>query len=177
VVVLFRRPLDFTARLDRRLGWSSSARGAQEVQQGTYHELAAGWRIEVRLHGRLGVEGLVGNRVPSLVLLGVYEALLLEEELRASAGLPGAGGRGGAHPRICDGVLVVRVCGAHEMVVCDEGFGGQLLEDGGALVAEQLGLDGGFGGRALDLLAVSGGRGSGGQRLRPSGHARPSPCT
>jgi hypothetical protein len=177
VVVLFRGPFDFTTRLDRRLGWSRSARGAQEVQQRTYHDLAAGRRIEVRLHGRLRVEGLVGNRIPSLVLFGVYEALLLEEELLASAWLPGAGGRGGAHPRICDGVLVVRVCGAHEVVVGNEGFGGQLLEDGGALVAEQLGLDGGFGGRALDLLTVSGGRGWGGQRLRPSSRARRSPCT
>lgn len=59
-----------------------------------------------------------------------------------------------AYPSICDGVLVVRVGGAHEVVVGHEGSGGELLEQGGALVAEQLRVDAGFRRRALDLEAV-----------------------
>lgn len=39
-------------------------------------------------------------------------------------------------------------------MVGDEGFGGELLEDGGALVAKQLGFDTGFGRRLLDLQTM-----------------------
>ena len=59
-----------------------------------------------------------------------------------------------AYPCVCDGILVVGVCRADEVIVGHEGFGGELLENGGALIAEQLGLYAGFGRRLLDLQAV-----------------------
>ena len=71
-----------------------------------------------------------------------------------SAPKPAAGGRQGSYPCVCDGVLVVGVGCADEMVIGDESFGSKLLEDGGAPVAEQLGVHACFGRRLLDLQSV-----------------------
>lgn len=49
---------------------------------------------------------------------------------------------------------MVGVGRADEVVVGDKGFGGELLEDGSALVAEQLGLYASFSRRLLDLQSV-----------------------
>ena len=58
------------------------------------------------------------------------------------------------YPGVCDGILVIGIGGADEVVVRDEGFGGELLEDGSTLIAEQFGFDSGFGRCLLDLQSM-----------------------
>jgi hypothetical protein len=47
----------------------------------SYHQLPpSGW-VKIGLHSGLGIKGFIGDRVPTLMLLLVYEAFLLQQEL------------------------------------------------------------------------------------------------